>query len=108
MTEYTPSRWAVVEITKPDGEPLFKVFGSWSGGYLDGDSWKLNSGVTSVEEDGDYILFHGFSGSVYRVHKDAYGATPWAGGVLINMLKDAPAEILPEDTDWLSLLVGQQ
>lgn len=102
MTTYTPDRWVVVKIPTDDG-PVHKVFGSWAGGYLDGDSWKLNSGVRTVEADGELLLFHGFSGSVYRVHRDAYGATAWAGGVLINMIKDSDIEVLEEDSDWMHL-----
>lgn len=73
----TPNRWLLVEV----GD-IHKVFASWSGGYLDGDSWKLNSGIKSVEKDGDYFLFHGFSGSIYKCHKDAYGATGYGAALL--------------------------
>lgn len=104
MTEYNPHRWLVIKIDTDDG-PVYKVFGTWLGGYIDGDSWKLNSGVSSVETDGEYLLFHGFSGSVYRVHKDSYGASGWSGSVLMTMIEksDANSVILSEDTDWLSL-----
>ena len=44
-----PERWVVVDITV-DGESTKKVFAGWYGGYLDGDSWKLNSGIASEQE----------------------------------------------------------
>ena len=104
MTEYNPHKWVVVQIQTDDG-PLYKVFGSWHGGYLDGDSWRINSGVKSVSRDGDYILFHGYSGSIYRCHKDMYGMTVFGNGVLTNMMSrsDADPIILDEDTNWLTL-----
>lgn len=71
---YCPGSWLIVRFRK-DGETTYKVLGGWRGGYLDGDSWRLNSGIASVDEDGDYYLFKGFSGSVYKCHKKSYGAT---------------------------------
>ena len=76
---HTPDRWVIVE----QGD-IYKVFASFSGGYLDGDSWSLNSGIKDVEIDGDYFLFHGESGSVYRCHKDSYGTTGYGAFVLAD------------------------
>lgn len=73
----TPHRWLLLKF----GD-TYKVFGSWFGGYLDGDSWRLNSGIESVEDDGDFWLFHGFSGSVYQCRKDSYGSTGYSSMVL--------------------------
>lgn len=78
---YKPEEWLIVKITGDD--PHYRVFGSWRGGYVSGDSWRMNSGITSVEEDGGYFLFHGKSGSVYRCHKDTYGVkSPYANTVI--------------------------
>lgn len=71
MTEYYPDQWILLKI-KGNGV-LYKVFGSWSGGYLSGASWKMNSGITKVQEDENYYYFHGYSGSVYKCHKSSYG-----------------------------------
>ena len=81
MTTYTPDSWVIVELFDPSETatgPIFKVLGGWSGGYLDGDSWRLNSGITKVVVDdigGQDIEFyiHGHSGSVYHVWKNRYG-----------------------------------
>lgn len=70
---YYPDRWLIVRLKK-DNQTIYKVLGGWSGGYLDGDNWRLNSGVVDIEEDRDYYLFKGFSGSVYKCHKKSYGA----------------------------------
>ena len=66
---YTPRNWVVLEITY-DGETIRKVFGGWLGGFSTGDSWKLSSGITSVEEFDDYFEFTNVSGSIYVCYKD--------------------------------------
>ncbi len=76
----TPDQWILLKIGGKD--PHYKVFASWRGGYLSGDSWRMNSGIVSVTEDGDYYLFRGASGSIYCCHKDAYGiSSPYSFAV---------------------------
>lgn len=89
MSEYNPDCWKVVEIDTPNGEKLLKVFGTWRGGYTTGDSWRLNSGVSGVEVDGDLIHFYGYSGSTYTVHKDAEGTSGYTSGILHEMITKA-------------------
>ena len=107
MVDYYPDKWVVIQISTDDETryPSYKVFGSWHGGYLDGDSWRMNSGIKSVSVDGDLILFEGFSGSTYHCHKDTYGMSSFASGVMANLIEKASVEvaILDEDTDWLNL-----
>lgn len=95
---YTPDKWLVVKI---NGEsPHYRVFGSWYGGYLNGDSWRMNSGITKVTEEGDYYLFEGSSGSVYKCHKNAHGISGYGMGVLSNMIESQPEldiQMLSED-----------
>jgi hypothetical protein len=106
MTDYTPDRWIVVNFVN-EGQRFNKVLAEWKGGYLDGDHWQMNSGITAVEEDGDYFNFHGASGSVYRCAKHRYGVTDLAAGVLRNLLDrnsdSVIIQVLPEDTDWYLL-----
>jgi len=70
MSTYNPDTWVILRIDNGDDPVYFKVLAGWSGGYLDGDSWKLNSGITKVELIDDYYHFHGWSGSVYKCHKN--------------------------------------
>lgn len=97
-----PDKWLVLKI---DGEELiYKVFGSWSGGYLDGDSWKLNSGIESVEETNDAFLFKGFSGSVYKCRKNSYGSNAYGAAIINGWMKESDKiSIMDEKTDWLKL-----
>lgn len=81
--EYTPDGWMLLKVSGTNGNIHYRVFGSWSGGYLDGDSWRINSGITKVERDGTDYLFHGASGSVYRCRENSYGRiTAYNHGVL--------------------------
>ena len=117
--EYIPDRWCVVKISQVKvinglpqvAESHYRVFASWSGGYLDSDRWKLNSGITRVEEEGDCLLFSGSSGSVYKCRKTAYGYTGYGIGVLTNLIesyrKDGVViEELKEGVDFLTLDYG--
>ena len=88
MTEYYPDNWVVLKIKKGKGTfPFYKVLAGWSGGYTQGDSWRMNSGVVRVEDSGEHWRFYAYSSSCYICHKEL--------GSLI--------QIMPEDTDWLTL-----
>jgi hypothetical protein len=108
MSEYNPDKWVILKITHK-GEPVYKVLASWGGSYLHGQSWKLNSGITKVEEDGQCYLFHGSSGSVYRCHKQMYGMTGYTHGVLASFQKQADEnehmtiDMLPEETNFMEI-----
>lgn len=69
---YVPDGWVLMKVGGPS--PHYRVFAGWYGGYLSGDRWKINSGITNVTEDEDYYFFEGSSGSVYQCHKQAYAS----------------------------------
>jgi len=78
MSEYNPESWVIIKIIndktdQDDLKVLYKVFGSWRGGFADGDSWRLNSGITKVGEHDTYYTFYGASGSAYRCYKTGEG-----------------------------------
>ena len=122
MSTYTPNEWVVIKVRDFDDNLndkfIYKVFGGWWGGYLGSDTWRLNSGITKAEKveyydarhpDAVIIDFHGYSGSIYRVAKIAYGVGGWRADVLNKMIKDGNKahgdgyiEIMPENTDWLN------
>jgi hypothetical protein len=100
---YTPDNWVVVSMNTKT--PHYKLLAGNSGGYLDGDSWRMNSGIVGVKKEDEYWLFTGSSGSVYKCHEQAYclrlnNAYVW------RALKDKhgdKVEIMPEDTDWSTM-----
>ena len=104
MSEYTPDRWVVLKMPYPS-ETIHKVFSGWYGGYLDGDSWRLNSGIKNVTNDKNGTLhFYGYSGNVVIVHPSTYGLSGYMAQVLASFEQQLEGiELLPEDTDWLAL-----
>ena len=104
MTEYIPDNWVVLKLTYKD-EISHKVLCGWSGGYLDGDSWRLNSGITHVEDHETHYSFYSYSGSVYKVWKYSYGLRMYTADVY-NRWKEKfgdAIEMMSEDTDWMNL-----
>lgn len=113
MSDYTPEVWVMLEIKTPE-VTLYKILAGWYGGFAGGDSWKLNSGCKSVEVDGDFFLFHGHSGSVYRCHKEAYRTSGMTASILDSFQyqasqseQDVTIEIMPEDTNWFDIEYGE-
>jgi hypothetical protein len=96
MTQYEPDKWVVLKLNN-EGKTLYKILGGWSGSYLDGQSWRINSGITKVEEDGDYFLFYGYSGSAYKCHKDTYGANMIMSGIISKVEANPDAKVLNEE-----------
>lgn len=108
MNEYYPDNWVVLKIKQGKLDSgFYKVLAGWSGGYLDGDSWRMNSGISKVTENGDYFEFWGYSGSCYVCHKDSYGLRMNNAGVY-NALKEQEGfenqiTLMDENTDWLNV-----
>jgi hypothetical protein len=102
MSEYYPDNWVVLKIHREDLDPFYKVLAGWSGGYLDGDRWRMNSGITRIERGELYQLFYGESGSCYVCPLGGYGLSMSTNGVY-KQLKEQfgdSVELMPEDTNW--------
>ena len=84
---YRPNRWMLVEINDLHN-PFYKVFGTWSGGYLDGDSWRLNSGIDKIVYHDDDYEFQGESGSIYLCDKTSYGVAGVSNYSIIKQLEE--------------------
>ena len=107
----TPDYWVILKFTVED-KIYYKVFASFVGGYLDGDRWRMNSGIVSVTESDDSYLFAGASGSVYSCRKSKYRTTAYAQQILEGFMsqaydvKEILIEIMPEDTNWTQVEYG--
>ena len=105
-----PHGWIVIKISKENESDVYKVFASWRGGYLDGDSWKLNSGIKRVEETDDKCIFYGYSGSEYHCNKIYYGVCSGYAGSVLDSIKGKitnmgyDVEELPATFDYKNLL----
>lgn len=105
MSDYIPDRWVILKITGDDEdkkETVYKVLGAWFGGYFSGDSWRLNSGITSVVDNGPTLTFHGHSGSTYLCSKQVYGTHSMSCDVVQKMAEMGKArgrqvEVLSEE-----------
>jgi hypothetical protein len=103
MANYTPDNWVVIKLKGDD--PHYRILAGWSGGYTTSDTWRMNSGITRVDETEYAFLFYGASGSCYEGRKTAYclrknNAYVWAQ---LQELHGDKVEIMPEATDWLSM-----
>jgi hypothetical protein len=103
MSKYKPDNWVVIKINGDD--PHYRILAGWSGGYTTGDSWRMNSGVTRVEETGDSFFFYGSTGSCYECGKESYclrmnNAHIWTQ---LQEMHGDKVELMPEDTDWLNV-----
>lgn len=88
MRTYHPEEWEIIHINGENEH--YRVFGSWRGGFTSGDSWRLNSGITYVKEEGDFYIFGGESGSEYRCHKGTYGIrSSYNSGVLNGIIQNS-------------------
>jgi len=100
-----PHRWVVIQIKSN----LYKVFGTWYGGYLSDDRWRMNSGIVSIEEDDNFYYFKGYSNSIYKCNKKSYGTSFWTRGILNVMIEEAKniseveITILDENTNFKEL-----
>ena len=86
--EYTPDRWAILELGNST-QSIRKVFAGWYGGYLGSDSWKLSSGIVEAVEHDKYWEFKNHSGSVYKCYKSAEGMGGYMSMVYSSWLKEA-------------------
>ena len=81
---YYPDKWVVIKFNI-DGKLIFKVLGSWYGGFTSGDSWRLNSGITEITSDDTNWVFHGHSGSTYVCNKECYGMSSYTSRIYEHM-----------------------
>lgn len=88
---YNPDGWKLVKIIN-NGEVLYKVFATWSGGYTQCDSWRMNSGIVRYDLDGDLVHMHGFSESIYTLRlSDEDRINLYGRMVLESMMNEANA-----------------
>jgi hypothetical protein len=86
------------------------VLGGWSGGYLDGNSWKLSSGTNGFDYDHETFCYHfpQVSGSTYICCASSYGFTGFTSSILAGwhrkLGEDAHLiEVMDEKTAFASL-----
>ena len=88
MSTYTPDAWIAIDLTTKT-DSVRKILAGWYGGYLDGDSWKLSSGVTATTEYHRRYEFTNASGSLYICYKTAQRLTGLTGSMLHSWQQQA-------------------
>lgn len=102
MRNYYPNDWVIIRVN--GNIPHYKVLAGWSGGYLEGSSWKLNSGIVNVFDDGDKFVFEGSSGSLYHCNKSGYGLSYNTDYVFNSFVRQHGSKIvLMNEEDWLNM-----
>jgi|SRR3990172_12574522 len=82
---YEPHAYKLLLI-EGEGQGIIRLFASWNSSYLGGESWRMNSGVTLIDEDDRYYYFHGYSGSCYKTSKLQGVLNSYASSVLESIV----------------------
>ena len=84
-----PQGWVILKFSSPT-DTFYKIFSSWRGGYLDGDSWRLRSGsinLPTLSECGNYWVWEQESGSCYHLSINGEdGYSHFTAQVLANII----------------------
>ena len=102
--EYNPDNWVMIKV---NGEnPHYRILVGWDEKNKENnDLWKIDQGITRVEEDKDYFYFYGYGGSVYKCSKQSYYLKDnilhvWS---TIHTQQEDKVELMKENTDWLGV-----
>ena len=82
MRTYTPDTWSILLFDSPTYGKIHKVFGGWYGGFTQGDSWKLSSGMKDMVDEGDFYSSLQESGSIYQLYKGSEKFSVYNLGIL--------------------------
>jgi len=75
---YNPDCWVILLLNSDF--PHYRILASWYGGYTNGDSWKMSSGITKVVDHDNHYEIHNTSGSIYNCIKGAERMSSLAEG----------------------------
>lgn len=68
MTTYSPDIWVILKHVQ--GKRVdYRVLAGWSGGYTQGDEWRINSGIVKITDEGGHWKVVGESGNAYLLCK---------------------------------------
>jgi hypothetical protein len=109
MNYYT-DKWVIVELSTPKKEIIYKIAGSWFGGYMGSDSWKISSGLEPgvILDKNNFYVSPQTSGSVYHLHPDVYGMSMYTESIIDSYIKQlsdigASMRVLSKDDALLIL-----
>ena len=91
MNTYTPDTWSILLFDSPTYGKIHKIFGGWYGGFTQGDSWKLSSGMKDLVDEGNFYSSVQESGSVYHLHKGLEKLSGYQLGILAGWVEQMNA-----------------
>ena len=86
MNDYVPDRWVILEIDVSNSNSR-KILSGWYGGYTQGDSWRLSSGIVDVKEYKSYYEVINHSGSIYTLYKNSEGMSSYMQDIYNSWIK---------------------
>jgi len=96
---YTSDKWIIIKV-----DDAYRVFATTGGDYIHGESWRINSGITHIDDKKKHYYIHGESGSVYKCKKKSYGVTGGYNTNVLTSLTRAGAKVLEKDGEWRDLI----
>lgn len=107
---YTPNGWVILKLESSE-TLYFKIFGTWRGDYLTGDSWRLSSGSDKkpkLSECRKYWIWPQESGSCYRLPVNQEGRyTTYTGLALSKIIRCTEGDNLIEEIKLSDVLVSE-
>lgn len=99
--------WVILKVKHPvEDYYYYKVLAGAYGGYSGSDTWQMNSGIVSVDEDQHCYYFNGVSGSVYECPKCAYKLSGLTASVLNSLqirFGTQAIVLMDKSTNWKDL-----
>ena len=87
MNTHTPDTWSILLFNSPTYGKIHKVFGAWYGGFTQGESWKLSSGMKDLVDEGDFYSSVQESGSIYQLYKNSEKLSGYHLGILAGWVE---------------------
>ena len=92
MSTYSPDAWVMLKITTKE-TTVYKILGTWYGGWAGADRWKLSSGTVTLtkKEYPTGIVVYSMaqhSGSVYEGTEMNYKMSAYGYQIYAGFLKD--------------------
>jgi len=87
---YDVEGWVILKYTVCNEKVYYRIFASWRGDYLNGDSWRLSSGseeLPQLSSCGKLWLWPQMSGSCYELPiNEEDGYTSYTGAILSSII----------------------
>lgn len=94
--KYAVEGWVILKYTVGNEKVYYRIFASWRGDYLNGDSWRLSSGseeLPQLSSCGKLWLWPQMSGSLYELPiNEEDGYTFYTGRVLSSIIERSGKE----------------